>query len=217
MKMLRRLLHMTFWYDLALRTTIATTLKKRACFTAREIEDTRGTYLRLYREHRTSISDIQSEYHLSWSSMIASIYLTLKGRGMAASEAVELTGALVFENMGADAVAGYIAKGLDRAKDCFAYIVASSRRQEVSFFGRGFGFYRPVDSDKAYHLRVRKCFYLDFFRKIGFPELMAVACEWDLISWSKGIDPVRHGISFSRPLTLGLDDSDCQFDFEKLV
>lgn len=207
---------MNFWYDLALRTTIASTLTKHGRFTREDLRRTRDAYRGFRRGNYLMVKDLLSEYHLSWSSMVAAIYLTLREKGCGLDEAVEATGDLVFKNMGSDSVAGYISVALDRAKDRFAYIVRSSKRQEVGFFGTTFEFYRPTDTEGAYRLRVRSCFYNDFFRKNGLPELMRVACRWDIISWSKGIVPERHGIRFSRPKTLGLDNVDCEFDFERL-
>lgn len=214
MKLLKRLVSMNFWYDVALRTTISTTLTQRG-MVASDVRKTLALYRKLRRENRGLIQDIPSEYHVSWSSMIAALYLTLREQGKGVAEAIETTGALIFQNMGADSVAGYISSSLDKAKDKFASIVKSSKQQEVDFFGKTFDFYRPLDTDRVYQLRVRSCLYLDFFRENGLPELMAIACRWDMISWSKGIDPTRHGIVFSRPKTLGLDGVDCEFDFER--
>jgi len=48
------------------------------------------------------------------------------------------------------------------------------------------------------------------------PELMQVACKWDMVSWTRGIVPDRHKISFQRPVTLGLEGMDCEFIFDRL-
>jgi len=116
-----------------------------------------------------------------------------------------------------EVIANYIKLALDKTKDKFTYMVNSSKNQEKNFFGSTFTFYRKVDNNNSYHLRVSKCLYYDFFIKNNAPELMKIACKWDMISWTTGIVPERHNITFKRPVTIGLDNKDCEFDFDRIV
>jgi hypothetical protein len=43
---------------------------------------------------------------------------------------------------------------------------------------------------------------------------MKIACKWDLISWTRGINKERHGIIFERNVMLGNKEKDCEFIFE---
>jgi hypothetical protein len=103
----------------------------------------------------------------------------------------------------ADAIAARVRHTLDKAKDPFHEIVKASKYQEKYFFGNTFEFTRQVDNHNRYLALIHKCFYNDFFRRNGAPELMKIACQWDFISWSKGIEPEKHHVSFfpkiSRP------------------
>lgn len=213
MRCIRRLGAMNFWYDVALKTTIWKTLKETTGFDSGSIRVVKKRYARLCAENRRFIDDIASEYHLSWSAAILAIYEACLAAGFDRPRAIAATRDTVFRNMRSDSVAAAVGRSLDRAGDPFRFMVDASKSQERRFFGSAFSFRRVRDDGDAYRLRVGRCFYFDFFKANGAPELMAVACAWDLVSWSAGIVPARHGFSFSRPVTLGLDGADCEFDF----
>jgi hypothetical protein len=116
--------------------------------------------------------------------------------------------------MEAESVAKYMEQALDKARNKFAYIVNSSKKQELNFFGKTFEFNRAIDNENKYHLNVRRCFYYGFFKENNAEELMKIACKWDLISWTRGINKERHGIIFERNVMLGNKEKDCEFIFE---
>ena len=214
MRFLKRIVNANFWYNLNQRLTIASTLRKRGNFDKSEISSIKRQYKKLYKGNVYRIKDVQSEYHVSWCAIVAAIYIeSLKVSTK--ENALKRTRDIIFKNMNPESVAGYIAAAMDKAKDKFRYIVKSSKQQEEKFFGTTFVFSRPCDTSALYHLRVHKCLYNDFFREMGFPELMIIACEWDIVSWTKGIDEKRHKVAFTRPATLGLDSKECEFIFKK--
>jgi hypothetical protein len=216
MRFIQRLFYTNFWYELSLNLTIWGTLKKTSGFNPEEIKKTKKRYKQLKIINRNFIKDIQSEYHVSWCSIILAVYETCKSKQMSQEESIAVTEKAIFTNMRPDAIAHYIKISLDKAKDAFAAIVKSSKNQETKFFGSTFVFYRPVDTPDSYHLRVSDCMYNNYFRKNGAPELMKIACKWDMVSWTKGIIPEAHKVVFKRPITLGLDNKDCEFDFDRI-
>ena len=77
-------------------------------------------------------------------------------------------------------------------------------------------FKRTIDNKSCYHLIVKKCLYFEYFKVNNALELMKIACKWDLVSWTQGIIPKKHKFSFERPVTLGLDNKECEFNFDRL-
>ncbi len=212
-----KLLTANFWYDVVLRVSYFRTLKCRGVFDAHEIKKIRRNFRALVAGNRSMLGDVLSGYHLSWSSAVLAAYRACIDKKMDQAGAIQFTAGAIFENMRADSVSIMVMKMLDRSRDPFRAIVATAKRREERFFGNTFTFTRETDDDRRYRAVVKKCFYNDFFRKNGAPELMRIACQWDLISWAKGIAPERHGVRFSRPVTLGLDGKECLFCFERVV
>ncbi|EPG74979.1 L-2-amino-thiazoline-4-carboxylic acid hydrolase [Leptospira fainei serovar Hurstbridge str. BUT 6] len=215
-KVFRRLFITNFWYELSMNLTYWKTLKNSPIFNPEDIKRIKANYRNFKKQDKSYLVDIQSEYHLSWSCLIRATYDRCIENGFSIDRSIEITENLLFENMKPDKIAKYILKALNKSKDPFQYMVNVSKRQESNFFGSTFSFSRATDDLNSYHLLVHDCFYNSYFRRHQVPELMKIACKWDLISWSKGVSQDRHGITFSRPTTLGLNDSDCQFNFERV-
>lgn len=205
-----------YWYDVILRVSFFNTLGRRGLFGADEIAKVKRDFKGIIAGNRSILGDVLSEYHLSWSSAVLAAYRACIDKKMDEAGAIEFTAGAIFENMRADSVSERVMKMLDRSRDPFRAIVAAAKRQEERFFGNTFTFIRETDDDRRYGAVVKKCFYNDFFRRNGAPELMRIACQWDLVSWAKGIAPERHGVRFSRPVTLGLDGKECLFCFERV-
>jgi hypothetical protein len=205
-----------FWYDVFLRLTYFGSLSKGGGFNPVEIRKTRDIFKKLVNGNRSLLKDTKSEFHLSWCSAILATYRVCLDKGMDVDSAIAFTSHAIFANMQADSIADRVRRMLDKSKDPFRAMVNSSKSQERDFFGDTFEFTRPVDNDARYTAIVHTCFFNDFFRKNSAPELMRIACQWDLISWSKGIDPQKHHVAFSRPETLGLGGTSCPFSFTRL-
>jgi hypothetical protein len=180
-----------YWYGLTLKLTIQKTLKETGKFTKSEIKDILADYKAVFVSNKSKIIDYQAEYHVLWCSVIAAIYQKLTTMCFSEEQALELTKEVIFTNMGAESISNYMAKALDNAANKFLYIVNSSKKQEINFFGKTFTFRRVVDNDNKYHLLVKKCFYYDFFKEAKMPELMKIACEWDLGSLAGAIGKLK--------------------------
>ncbi|RHX88713.1 L-2-amino-thiazoline-4-carboxylic acid hydrolase [Leptospira stimsonii] len=213
----KRILSKNFWYELLQNITIWKTIKKTSKFSSFEIKKIREEYNRLKKTNRIFIRDIQSEYHVSWCSIILSIYKACLGKGMKNADAIRLTEEIIFSNMNAEGISKFIETALDKSKDPFNFIVTASKQQETNFFGNTFRFSRIKDGFDSYHVHVNECMYNEFFKENAYPELMTIACKWDMISWSRGIKQEKHKIFFERPVTLGLNGEDCKFKFERIL
>jgi hypothetical protein len=205
-----------YWYDVFLRWTYFRTIRTRKVFDANEINQIKNSFRKLIQTNRAMLGDVYSEFHLSWCSAILATYRACLVKNMEKQDAIEFTAAVIFENMQADAIANRIRAMLNKAKDPFMVMVNASKHHENKFFGNTFQFSRMIDNDSQYQAVFHKCFFNDYFHNNGVPELMKIACAWDLISWSKGIDPEKHRLTFSRPVSLGLNGKDCSFTFNRL-
>lgn len=213
----KRLISKNYWYDVTLRTTIGKTIKQMTDFNKEEISTIKKTYTNLRKDNSHLIEDIQSEYHVSWCSMILSLYRICLSKGITQAEAMDIVEKIIFTNMDVQSTAKYVEAALDKSKDPFSYIVGSSKNQELNFFGHTFIFEREIDNENSYHLKVKKCLYYDYFKSYNVLELMKIACKYDMVSWTQGIVPEKHKLIFQRPFTIGLDGKDCEFNFDRIT
>jgi hypothetical protein len=216
MRFLKRLVSMNFWYELSQNLTIWGTLRKIPDLNSIDIKKIKQEYKFLRKDNQIFIDDIQSEYHVSWCSIILAIYRVCTEKGIDKKRSMEITEMAVFSIMKADSISKYIENTRDKSNDTFKYMVNASKNQEKFFFGKTFIFDRKKDDSKSYHVHVSRCLYFDLFNKNHVTELMEIACKWDMISWSCGIKPQKHKIVFERPFTLGLDGRNCEFNFDKI-
>jgi hypothetical protein len=147
--------------------------------------------------------------------MVQAVYEACLAQGRSEETAIAATQAVIFENLKPATLAGRVERTLDRSRDPFATMTRLAKGQGMRIFGEGFRFARLVDDESSYRIEVRRCLYRDYFRGNGLPELMRISCAWDLVSWSRGIVPERHGMRFERPFTLGLDGRNWDFRFLK--
>ncbi len=214
-RMFQRFTRITFWYEFHLNFTYWNTLKKYDVFNSEELRSIKSEYKKLKEKNVEFVKDIQSEYHLSWCCLIHSVYVACMNKGFGMDRSIEITETSLFENMNVDKIANYISKALGKSRNPFEYMVKVSKNQERNFFGSTFVFSRPRDDQDSYRLLVHNCMYNNYFRKQNLPELMQIACKWDMISWSKGIHPKKHKMLLSRPVTLGLNGTNCEFNFDR--
>jgi hypothetical protein len=206
-----------FWYDVILKLIYFKSLKKNGIFDKDEIAVIKKEFKIIVSDNKSMPGDVYSDFHLSWCSAILATYKACLKKKMTKEKSIEFTANAIFENMKADNIAQRIKTMLDKSNDPFKTIVNSSKYQEENFFGSTFVITRPIDDDNHYLCIISKCFYNDFFRRNESQELMQIACRWDYISWTKGIIPDKHKIKFERKTTLGLDNQECPFDFERII
>ncbi|MEU0505309.1 L-2-amino-thiazoline-4-carboxylic acid hydrolase [Nocardia sp. NPDC005998] len=172
---------------------------------------TRLTELEAENAHR--VVDEPAAYNLRMTLALVVAYRTLRPR-LGRDVTIALVRAAFVEPLG-DAVAASTRAMLDSAEDPFAAMVALSKMQEVSTYGAGFTFERPVDDDRGYHLNIVRCFYHEVLAAHSAPELTPVMCEFDA-NWIDAIDPRAHGFRFQRTTTIGLGGSHCPFHFDRI-
>jgi hypothetical protein len=148
--------------------------------------------------------------HVESSAVFAASYAALRSAGNA--DPLQAL-SKVIEGYGAD-ITAYTREALQQGDDAFTRIVQMSKARELDYFGGDFGFERPRDDDNAYHLLITRCAYARLFATWGLPELTGLFCRLDE-AWIRAIAPATHGVTFSRPTTIGWGGKRCEFLFDR--
>jgi hypothetical protein len=63
-------------------------------------------------------------------------------------------------------------------------------------------------------INIQQCFFNDFFRANGAPEVTPIFCAMDYL-WAEELEQPHYGVRFDRPTTLAQGDDMCRFQFTK--
>lgn len=83
-------------------------------------------------------------------------------------------------------------------------------------FGRTFVYEKDVQNESGCSFNVRKCFFDEFFRENGAPELMPVCCMQDNL-WMTELNKPRYGLTVTRSSIISEGGDACRFHFAKRV
>lgn len=81
-------------------------------------------------------------------------------------------------------------------------------------FGSGFNYVQAVRETDRSFTHIKKCFFNDFFRQHGAPELTSIFCALDLV-WIDELHQPKYQVRFERPTTLAKGDDACRFQFSR--
>jgi hypothetical protein len=83
-------------------------------------------------------------------------------------------------------------------------------RAEGPFYGAGWDidFERPEPG--LFEMKVRRCFWRDFFDRHDARLVTTVMCSWDT-NWMRSVDPAVMGLRAERTSLLSLGDDECRF------
>ncbi len=102
----------------------------------------------------------------------------------------------------------------DAPEDAFARIAENFKRRGEEQYGKGWKFVQDVQDEMHSFINIEKCFFNDFFRANGKPEITPIFCAMDLL-WIDELKQPCYGVSFDRPTTLAQGDDMCRFQFTK--
>ena len=71
------------------------------------------------------------------------------------------------------------------------------------------------DAERSF-TNIHRCFYNDFFRANGAPEVTPIFCAMDYL-WAEELEKPQYGVRFERPTTLARGDDMCRFQFTKIT
>lgn len=101
---------------------------------------------------------------------------------------------------------------VDNPQGAFDAIDRNFIERGERLFGPGFEYGRTACDATRSFFTVRKCFFHDYFRARGAPELTRVFCALDT-AWIDELSRPRYGVRFERPATLASGSNACDFHF----
>lgn len=101
------------------------------------------------------------------------------------------------------------------SQDRFKTLADYAERRVPPRYGGAFSFMTLESTNDAFVQGVSKCFYNDYFRAHGAPDLIQVFCAFDKL-WIDEIKASRDKVRFDRPTTLANGDDFCRFAFKRV-
>jgi hypothetical protein len=102
----------------------------------------------------------------------------------------------------------------DAPEEAFARIAENFKRRGEERFGEAFVYVQDVQDATRSFTNIHKCFFNDFFRANGGPEVTSLFCALDNV-WADALRERRYGVRFDRPTTLAQGDDVCRFQFSR--
>lgn len=165
---------------------------------------------KIEKEQKSWIVDEQSEFHLCLTSLALASYNILRPEICDDEKVLDLIKSALMEP-GKSKIQSEMRGWMKKCKNPFRDMVAHSKRMENSY-GKTFEFSHPKDDDMTFYQNITKCFFNDFLRYMGAPELVPVFCKWDY-AWMDIFKNGEFGFVVSRPTSLGFGDDKCRFQF----
>lgn len=163
-------------------------------------------------QNKALIKDNLSKTHLATCSLVLAAYRILSDVLKDPDRVLE-----IIEQAFLEPARGFIPQLraiLENTPDAFKMAVEASKDKEVHFYGETFIFERSQDSETAYFLEVKQCFYHDFFTANQASEMTPIFCKWDNIT-AEVILEGNYNFQFERPETIGHGAEACRFSFQR--
>ena len=113
-----------------------------------------------------------------------------------------------------DYIGGRFGVTPDEPKEAFSRISQNFKSRGEERFGKAFTYVRDVQDSTRSFTNIQRCFFNDFFRANGAPEVTRVFCALDNV-WADAIQDPKYGVRFERPTTLAQGDDACRFQFSR--
>jgi hypothetical protein len=118
----------------------------------------------------------------------------------------------------AEHLAAYIADRFgisrDAPEEAFTRIAENFKARGEERFGQAYTYVQEVQDDGRSFINIQKCFFNDFFRANGMPEVTSIFCAMDNL-WAEELEKPCYGVRFERPTTLAQGGDMCRFQFSK--
>ena len=172
---------------------------------------------KLIEQNKAMIIDAPSRQWLQLCSMILAAYqelLPLVGDKQIALSVLRN----VMEAPFKEGLTGYIADRFgilqDAPEDAFNRIAENFKVRGEKRFGQTYAYVQEVQDEERSFINIQKCFFNDFFRANGMPEVTPIFCAMDNL-WIAELDKPQYGVRFKQPTTLAGGDDLCRFQFTK--
>lgn len=164
-------------------------------------------------EYSHLVVDEKTRPHLRLTACILASYQALASGLLDPEHALKLVED-VFVSIGQTSLKLYTQAILMFSKDPFTAITNAGKKRAIEQYGGAWEFMFE-ETDTSFTMTSTKCFYHDFFTVAEAQHLTRIFCSWDE-NWIKQIDPIKYGILFERPTTLGYGGKECPFIFKRI-
>jgi hypothetical protein len=168
---------------------------------------------RIIVEYSHLMVDEKTRPHLRLTACVLASYQALTA-GMLEPDLTLKMVEDVFVSIGQTSLKFYTKAILMFSKDPFTAITSAGKKRAMEQYGEAWEFLFE-ETDTSFTMTNTKCFYHDFFTAAGAPHLTRIFCSWDE-NWIKQIDPMKYGILFERPTTMGYGGKKCPFIFKRV-
>ncbi len=102
----------------------------------------------------------------------------------------------------------------DAPEETFTRIAENFKVRGEERFGKAYTYVQDVQDEWRSFINIQKCFFNDFFRANGLPELTPIFCAMDNL-WAEELKKPCYGVHFECPTTLAQGGDMCRFQFTK--
>jgi len=102
----------------------------------------------------------------------------------------------------------------DAPEEAFARIAENFKARGEERFGQAYSYVQEVQDEGRSFINIQKCFFNDFFRSNGMPEVTVIFCAMNN-QWAEELEKPQYGVRFARPTTLARGDDMCRFQFTR--
>lgn len=171
----------------------------------------------LLEQNEARAIDDPSRQWLLLSSIILAAYQELRslvGDGQAVLSILRNAMAAPFKERLTVYIADRFGISQDAPGEAFNRIAENFKARGEERFGQAYTYVQEVQDDGRSFINIQKCFFNDFFRANGMPEVTQIFCAMDNL-WAKELEKPCYGVRFERPTTLAQGDDMCRFQFSK--
>ena len=177
----------------------------------------RDRMIELTEQNKARMIDAPSQQWLLLASMVLAAY-----RELLPLVGDEQTGLSILCNAMAtpfkERLTGYIADRFGISQEApdgeFNRITENFKARGEERFGKAYTYVQEVQDEGRSFINIQKCFFDDFFRANGMPEVTSIFCAMDNL-WAEELEKPKYGVRFERPTTLARGDDMCRFQFTK--
>ena len=185
--------------------------------TWREIEESAANRtLQLVTRNSSRAVDAPTQIWLQRSALVLAVYQELCLCSEPASVLAIIREALIapFEQQVSQYLDGRFGISQAAPQEAFVRISENFKRRGEERFGKAFAYVQDVQDEKRSFTNIARCFFNDFFRSNGAPEVTAIFCALDKV-WAEALESGPYGVRFDRPTTLAQGDDACRFQFSR--
>jgi hypothetical protein len=168
---------------------------------------------RIIVEYSHLAVDEKTQPHLRLTACVLASYQALTSGLLDPKQALKLVED-VFVSIGQTTLKLYTRAILMFSKDPFVAITNAGKKRALEQYGEAWEFMFE-QTDTIFTMTCTKCFYHNFFTAAKAQHLTRIFCSWDE-NWIKQIDPLKYGILFERPTTIGYGGKECPFIFKRV-